>query len=129
MQNTLPPQPPALPARPEISPEEKSLGMVCHLLGIFTGFLGPLIVWLVKKDGSAFICHHGREALNFQLTLLLVMLCLGSTTFFLTFFFIGLLFVPVLFVVPILALVAEIMAAVAAQNGEWYRYPCCIRLI
>jgi uncharacterized protein len=129
MTDSLPPQPPALPAKPEISSEEKSLGMLCHLLGIFTGFLGPLIVWLVKRDSSAFVGHHGREALNFQLTLLLVMLCLGSATFVLMFFFVGLLFLPALFVLPILALVAEIMAAIAAQNGEWYRYPCCIRLI
>ena len=103
--------------------------MLCHLLGIFTGFIGPLILWLVKKDSSAFVGHHGREALNFQITLMLVMLGLGSVTVVLMFVVVGIFLVPVLFIVPILALVAEIIAAVAAQKGEWHRYPCCIRLV
>lgn len=135
MQETNPPHSPTPPpisgltGRPEVSPEEKSLGMLCHLLGILTGFLGPLIVWLVKKDSSAFVDHHGREALNFQLTLLLAMVCLGSATFVLMFVVVGIVLVPLLFIVPILALVLEIIAAVAAQNGGWYRYPLCIRMV
>ena len=123
------PAPPPIPAYQVISEEDKSLAMLCHLLGIFTGFIGPLILWLVKKDSSAFVGHHGREALNFQITLMLVMLGLGSVTVVLMFVVVGILLVPVLFIVPILALVAEIISAVAAQKGEWHRYPCCIRLI
>jgi uncharacterized Tic20 family protein len=123
------PAPPPIPAAQTISDEDKSLAMLCHLLGIFTGFIGPLILWLVKKDSSAFVGHHGREALNFQITLMLVMLGLGSVTVVLMFVVVGILLVPVLFIVPILALVAEIIAAVAAQKGEWHRYPCCIRLV
>ena len=123
------PAPPPIPAYQVISEEDKSRAMLCHLLGIFTGFIGPLILWLVKKDSSAFVGHHGREALNFQITLMLVMLGLGSVTVVLMFVVVGILLVPVLFIVPILALVAEIIAAVAAQKGEWHRYPCCIRLI
>ena len=124
-----PPPIPDLTGIPEVSPEEKSLGMPCHLLGIFTRFLGPLIVWLVKRDSSTFVDHHGRESLNFQLTMLLVMVCLGSATFVLMFVVVGIVLVPLLFIVPILALVLEIIAAVAAQNGEWYRYPLCIRMV
>lgn len=123
------PAPPPIPAYQVISEEDKSLAMLCHLLGIFTGFIGPLIVWLVKKDSSAFVGHHGRESLNFQITLMLVMLGLGSVTVVLMFVVVGVFLVPVLFIVPILALVAEIIAAVAAQKGEWHRYPCCIRLV
>ena len=123
------PTPPPMPAYQAISEEDKSLAMLCHLLGIFTGFIGPLILWLVKKDSSAFVGHHGREALNFQITLMLVMLGLGSVPVVLMFVVVGILLVPVLFIVPILALVAEIIAAVAAQKGEWHRYPCCIRLV
>ena len=132
MQPPLPgdsPAPPQIPTCQAISEEDKSLAMLCHLLGIFTGFIGPLILWLVKKDSSAFVGHHGREALNFQITLMLVMLGLGSVTVVLMFVVVGILLVPVLFIVPILALVAEIIAAVAAQKGEWHRYPCCIRLV
>jgi uncharacterized Tic20 family protein len=83
----------------------------------------------VKKDSSPFLDHHGREALNFQITVMLVMLALGSVTFVLMFFIIGILLVPVMMIVGILALVAEIIAAIAAQKGEWHRYPFCLRLV
>jgi uncharacterized Tic20 family protein len=123
------PAPPPIPPYQTFTEEDKSLAMLCHLLGIFTGFIGPLILWLVKKDSSAFVGHHGREALNFQITLMLVMLGLGSVTVVMMFVVVGIFLIPVMFVVPILALVAEIIAAVAAQKGEWHRYPCCIRLV
>ena len=112
-----------------VTSEDRTLGMLCHLLGIFTGFLGPLILWLVKKDSSRFVDHHGREALNFQITLLLLMISLGGLTFALIIVLIGVLLIPVLLAVPVLALVAEILAAVAASDGKWHRYPCCLRLV
>lgn len=102
--------------------------MLCHLLSILTGFIGPLILWLVKKDQSPFINHHGREALNFQITVLLAYLVLFGLTFALMFIFVGVLLVPLLIVLPVLALVAEIIACMAANRGEWHRYPCCLRL-
>jgi len=107
--------------------EERTLGRLCHLLSLLTGFLGPLILWLVKKDSSRFVDHHGREALNFQLTILLATVCLGALTFVLIFFVVGIVFIPVMMVVATLAIVAEILAAVAAQRGEWHRYPYSIR--
>ncbi len=76
----------------------------------------------MKKDQSRFIDHHGKEALNFQLTLLIAAVVCGL----LVFVFIGILLFPVLI---ILSLVLEIMACVAANRGEWYRYPFCIRFI
>lgn len=103
--------------------------MLCHLLGILTGFIGPLVLWLVKKDQSPFIDHHGREALNFQITLFLVMIALASVTFVLMLVVVGFLLIPVLFAIPIIGLVLEILAAVAAQRGEWHRYPFCLRLV
>lgn len=121
-----PAQPPGMPPV-VISDDDRMMAMLCHLLAIFTGFIGPLILWIVKKDSSPFVAHHGKESLNFQITLLLVMTCLGAATFILMFVLIGIVLVPVLIIVPILALVAEIIAAVAAQKGEWFRYPCCIR--
>lgn len=125
-----PPMPPALLGMHAGVPEEdKTLGMLCHLLGIFTGFLGPLILWLVKKDSSPFVNHHGREALNFQITLFLVFIGLAAMTFVLIFVFIGVIFIPVILVLQILAIVAEVMAAVAAQRGDWHRYPFCLRLV
>jgi uncharacterized protein len=125
--------PPPMPlvgygSAPHPGEEEKTLGMTCHLLAIFTGFLGPLVLWLVKKDGSAFVDHHGREALNFQITVFLVMLGLGAAAFVLMLVFVGFLLIPLIMILPILAIVAEVLAAVAAQRGDWHRYPFCIRL-
>jgi len=123
------PYPGNMPPPVIVTEEDKTMAMLCHLLAIFTGFLGPLVLWLVKKDQSAYIDHHGRESLNFQITLFIVMFALGSATFILMFVFIGILLIPVLMAVGILALVAEIIAAIAAQNGQWHRYPCCLRLV
>jgi uncharacterized protein len=148
MNGSFPPKPPSRPSVPPTpyappmaqhvqvpqqglgsTEEERTLGMLCHLLGILTGFLGPLILWLVKKDSSRYVDHHGRESLNFQLTLMLVMTGLGVMIFVLMFFVIGILLVPVMMILGILALVAEILAAVAAQRGEWHRYPLTIRFV
>jgi uncharacterized Tic20 family protein len=104
------------------------MAMLCHLLSILTGFIGPLILWLVKKDESAFVNHHGREALNFQITLFLAYLVIFSMVALLMFFLIGIFLVPLLILLPLLALVAEILACTAAHRGEWHRYPCCLRL-
>ncbi|RYD17097.1 MAG: DUF4870 domain-containing protein [Verrucomicrobiaceae bacterium] len=122
--------PPALiPPPPLVSEDDKTMGMLCHLLAIFTGFLGPLILWLVKKDSSAFVSHHGREALNFQITIFLVMIGLMAMAIVLMFVFVGFLLIPVILILQILAIVAEVMAAVAAQRGDWHRYPFCLRLV
>ena len=58
------------------SQEERTFAMLIHLLGILTGFLGPLILWLVKKDESHYIDHHGKEAINFMITCFIVSLTL-----------------------------------------------------
>jgi uncharacterized Tic20 family protein len=134
----LPPGPPTPPAMPCAGPqpppilpteEEKTMAMLCHLLAIFTGFIGPLILWLIKKDQSRYIDFHGREAVNFQITLFIVTFGLAAAAMVLMFVFIGILLIPVIFIVVILALVAEILAAVAAQQGVWHRYPICLRLV
>lgn len=136
--NDTPYQPPATlpPAVPSAtSADERNLGMLCHLLGIIAsytiglGFVGPLILWLIKKDTSAFIDHHGKESLNFQLTVMLAVFCLGAAAFVLFFVGIGILLIPVIFIVCILALIAEIIACLAASRGEWHRYPCSIRFL
>ena len=114
---------------PVVSADDRSMGMICHLLAILTGFIGPVIIWLVKKQTSPFLDHHGREALNFQITVFLASLVLGSMVFVLMFVGIGFFLLPLLIVLPILALVAEIIACAAANRGEWHRYPCCIRLL
>lgn len=133
-----PPLPPSLLPGPCMTPyghppattaDERTLAMLCHLLAIFTGFLGPLILWLVRKDTSPFIDHHGREALNFQITVFIITFGLSMVTAVLMLVLIGIFLVPVILVLVILAFVAEIMACVAANRGEWHRYPFTIRLV
>jgi uncharacterized Tic20 family protein len=109
--------------------DDLNMGMLCHLLAIFTGFLGPLIVWLVKKDRSAFVDFHGKESLNFQITVLLITTALSALGFALIFIAIGLIFFPLIGIVLIGALVLEILACLAASRGEFFRYPLSIRFI
>ena len=100
------------------------MAMLAHLLGIFTWFVGPLIIWLTQKQISAFVDDQGKEALNFQITIgiiyiivvLLTCLTLG----------LGSILAPV---IGIVNLVFCILACVAANKGERYRYPFAIRLI
>jgi uncharacterized Tic20 family protein len=119
-----PTPPPVTPTpAPEGGPGDKTMGMLCHLLGIFVGFLGPLIIWLVKKDQDAFVNDQGKEALNFQITVIIAWFVGGITV---PLFGIGCIVLPV---VAIGNLVFCIMGAVAANKGENYRYPWALRLI
>ncbi len=109
--------------------QEKTFGMLCHLLALagyvfwlFGNILGPLIMWLVKKDTSAFVDDQGKESLNFQISITIYGLGAGV----LSFVVIG---IPLLFVIGIFDIVMIIIAAVQANNGVKYRYPLCIRLI
>ena len=110
-----------LPAGP-VSADEKNFGMLAHLLAIFTNFIGPLVIWLVKKDESAFVDRHGKEALNFQISVMIY--CIVSS--FLVVFLIGIL---LLTAVSIMDLVCCIIAAIKASNGEEYSYPLSIRFV
>jgi len=108
--------------------EEKTFGMLCHLaaLGMFVfpfgNVLGPLIVWLVKKDSSSFVDDQGKEALNFQISMSIY--AIGASILMLV--FIGFLLLPA---VGIFNIVMIILASIRANNGESYRYPLCIRFI
>lgn len=112
-----------------ITEDDRTLGMLCHLLAIFTGFIGPLILWLVKKDTSPYIDHHGRESLNFQLTLLILIFGLGLICIPLMLLMIGFFLLPLVALLPIVGLIFEILACVAANRGELYRYPVCFRIV
>jgi uncharacterized Tic20 family protein len=98
------------------------MAMLMYLLAIITGWLGPLIIWLVKKDQSPFINDQGKELLNFQITVFIALVISGV----LTFVIIGCFLAPV---VVICNLVFSIMGAIAANKGTAYRFPFNIRLI
>ena len=108
----------------EVSQDDKTMGMIAHLSGIVTGFIGPLVIWLINKDKSdkAWVIEEAKEALNFQITVLIAMFVCGALTLIL----IGLFLIPI---VAIAALVLAIMAGLKANSGESYRYPFAIRLI
>jgi uncharacterized Tic20 family protein len=106
----------------EVSQNAKNMALLCHLLGFFTCFIGPLVLWLIKKDDDPFIDQQGKEALNFQITVTIASVVGGVLTMICIGFFI-------LAAVGIADLVFVIMACVATSKGEAYKYPVSIRLI
>lgn len=105
-----------------ITSESRNMSMLCHLLGLFTSFIGPLIIWLIKKDDDAFINEQGKEALNFQITVIIANFIGGITAAFC----VGFIIFAVVWIADI---VFCILAAVATSKGEHYRYPVTLRLI
>jgi uncharacterized membrane protein len=101
---------------PELTQDDKTLAMLAYLLGIFTGFLGPLILWAIKKDQSKFVAFHALQAL-FLHSVVVLGYILSSL---LVFVLIGFLTYPAFFV---LGLVFSIVAGLAANRGEWYEIP------
>lgn len=113
---------PSVYVGPPATPDDKTMGLLAHLLGIILGPIGPLIIWLMKKDTSPFVNDQGKEALNFQITL-----AIGYVAgIILSFFCIGFLVLPVVFIA---SLVFSILAALQAKDGIAYRYPFALRLI
>lgn len=104
------------------SKDDQNMAMLAHLLGIVSGFVGALIIWLIKKDQSTFVDEQGKEALNFQITMMIGVV--GS--WILMFVLIGMLLLPLLLIAN---LVFCILAAVAVSKGEHYKYPFAIRLL
>ncbi len=108
-------------AEPLIIPtsDEKTMAILSHVLTVVAGFLAPLIIYLIKKDESAFVREHAKESLNFQITAFIIMIGLAITV-------IGILLI---WVVGILALVFVILATIKASEGKLYKYPFNFRLI
>jgi uncharacterized protein len=117
------------PPTPISSADVRTWNVLCHasaLLGLFLHFLGhllgPLIVWLVKRGDSPEIDAHGKESLNFQLSMLIydaiaAILCLV------------LIGIPILIALWIMNTVCVIIASIRASEGKFYRYPITIRFL
>ena len=118
-----PPQPPPQAPAPSApgGNDANQMAMLAHLLGIFTGFIGALIIWLVKKE-VPFVEDQAKEALNFQITVAIAWVACGV----LSFVFIGCFIMPI---IVIGNLVFCIMGAMKAKDGVAYRYPFALRLI
>ena len=119
----------------EATKDERTVAMLAHLSG-FIGFVfplgniaGPLIVWLIKMNEMPFVNDQGREAVNFQISYSVYALVLAGLAVVLSFVCLGFLLIPFIFGLMILDAVLMIIAALKANDGVRYRYPCCIRLI
>ena len=107
-----------------VSQEDRTLAMITHISGIFLGFIVPLIIWLINKDKpeKSFLIDQSKEALNFQITMMIGWVA----AMVLSFLLIGFLLYPVLLIANI---VFCILAGLKANQGIAYRYPVALRLI
>jgi uncharacterized Tic20 family protein len=110
--------------------------VLCHasaLAGCFlpavAHIIGPLIIWLLKRDEFPEVDDQGKESLNFQISMLIYTALLGVVVFVLAFVLIGLLLLPLFGLLYLLDIVFVIVASIKASEGKLYRYPITIRLI
>jgi uncharacterized Tic20 family protein len=101
------------------------------LAGLLIGFnfVGPLIIYLVKKDEDPFVRDQAAEALNFNLSCFIYLAVSAIVTFVLILVIIGLFLLPFLAAIIIAWVVFVVIGAIRAGNGEVYRYPLTIRFV
>ena len=104
------------------SNDDKNIATITHIGGTVFSFVPALIVWILKKDENPYIEDQAKEALNFQITMVLAYMLAGVLSWIL----IGLIFFPIIWVLNI---VFCIIAAISTSKGETYRYPFALRLI
>lgn len=109
-------------AAPVSDADRKLWSMLGHLGGIVLGFIAPLIVFLMYKDRDEFVKDQSTEALNFQITVTIGYV----VSMLLTTIVIGAILLPLVWIAN---LVFCILAGMAANKGERYRYPVNIRLV
>lgn len=114
------------------APDDRTYATLLHIVCGITAFLGTpllalvaaLIMWLIRREQSVFVDDHGREALNFWISMTIYSFAIGIFGFITCGF--GFLLYLAQFA---LGVVAVIMAAVGANEGRWVRLPMTIRLI
>ena len=115
----------------EVDKDARMWAMFCHLAGlalfipiipIIGNVIGPLIIWQIKKDDYPFVDEQGKEAVNFQISMLIY----GVIAAILIFACIGAVLLPAVIIFDVVFL---LIAAVKANNGHHYRYPLTIRFI
>jgi len=127
-----------IPPTIENPSQARTWNMLCHLSALsgfvipFGNFLGPLLIWQIKKDEIPSVEIHGKSALNFQITFFIFALVLGmvgAVTCLLTFGLSLILFIPIFFSITVVSIIFPIIAAVKANSGEIYKYPISFELI
>jgi len=108
--------------------DTRTWSMLCHLAALigyvfpFGNIMGPLIVWLIKKDDSAEVDRQGRKALNFQITWTIYLVASAI----LILLVIGLILLPA---IGLAMLILVIVAAVKVNNGDDFKYPLTIKFL
>lgn len=108
--------------------DERMWGMFCHLSALagyiipFGSIIGPLIIWSIKKQDYAFVDDQGKEALNFQISMMIYKI-ISAILMILVIGF--LMFAACV----IFQLIMIIIASIKANNGETFRYPLTIRFV
>lgn len=113
----------------QMSRDERLWGMLCHLLALtlfigipFGHILGPLVVWLIKKEQYPFVNEQGKESLNFQISMTIYAAIAGILAFIL----VG---IPLLIAIAVVDIVLVIIASIAANEGRSYQYPLTMRFV
>jgi uncharacterized Tic20 family protein len=122
---------------PPANSEEKNArtwAVLCHLSALagcflpwFAHLLGPLIVWLLKRNDHPLVDTHGKEAMNFQISMVIYS-AVGSAVLFVTVIGI-LLIVPFLLFLYLVNVIAIVLAAIRASEGRAFRYPLTLRFL
>lgn len=128
------PTPPPAPEPSVTAPsqEERTWAMIAHLSALsmyVTGIgvvLGPLIVWLLKRDGNPFVDDQGKEALNFQISILIYYAAAIAMCFTIILAVVG---IPLLIGLHLFQVVCMIIATIKSSSGIAFRYPATIRLV
>lgn len=108
--------------------EEKQWALICHLSGLsgylipFGNIIIPIIIWSMKKQDMPMVDEHGKEVINFQISITIWILLSGLLIILL----VG---IPMLIVLVLLQVILVIVGALKADNGELYKYPLTVRFI
>jgi len=107
--------------------DERTWGMLCHLAALagfvgipFGNIIGPLVVWLIKKQEYALADREGKKSLNFQISMTIYALVAAALI-------IVLIGIPLLILIALVDLILVIVASVKTSNGEDYNYPLSIK--
>jgi uncharacterized Tic20 family protein len=103
----------------EMSQDARNIAMLCHLLGLFGLFGPPLLIWLIERDKHRFVDEHGRESMNYQISLMIYLAVLSLSV-------IGIFLIPVLMVAHI---ILSVKGTLKAARGEPWHYPIAITFL
>lgn len=107
----------------QVPSDSRGWAAAAHLIPLIgLSFLAPLVIWLIKRDDDAYVEHHAREALNFQISMLIYAVISAILIIVLIGF-------VLLVVLAIFAFIVMIVAGVKAASGAMYRYPLTIRFV